>query len=186
MSTAKVSQTASQNPSPALDLVRASYNQLAGDLNYFAMNRGGTVAPGCTTGAGTGIKAATANATTYVAGGKPTALGASGNYWDLTTAQQGSNNLVGPAAIKYRLMADSGQNAHVQSSSVDPTGNANNCVFPAQPGNNNTVLGMLTVVVSTGNNFTPGTTGLGGTGVTNTFQDGSDGSELIAPIAVTP
>jgi len=179
--------TKPQNKSgyPALDDTRASYNLLVQDVNYFALNRSGTVAPGCATGAGSGIKAATANATTYIAGGKPTALGASGNYWDLTTAAQGATVMVGPAAIKYRLMADSGQNAHVQSSSVDPTGNANNCVFPSQPANNNTILGMLTVVVSVGNNFTPGTTGLGGTGVTNTFIDGSDGSELIAGL-LTP
>lgn len=169
-------RTQTGSSEPAMDEVRQEHNKLVTDLTYFALNRGGTVAPGAAIGAGTKIKIATAAATTYIAGGKPTALGITGNYWDLTTAAQGTTVLVGGNSIKYRLMADSGQNAHVQSSSV--AANAANCTFPTQPANNNAVLAMATVSVSAGNNFTPGTTALDGTGVTTTITDGSDGSEL--------
>lgn len=169
-----------QHPSsqPVFDEVRQQHNAAIADLNYERLNQCGSVAPGCTTGAGTGIKVATANNTTYIAGGKPTALAATGNYWDLTKAGQNTTVMVGPATIKYRLMADSGQNAQIQSSTVGA--NANACAWLAPPANNNAILGMATVSVSAGNNFTPGTTGLAGTGVTTTYQDGSDGSELIA------
>lgn len=172
----------------ALDDTRKEHSLLVGDLNYGLLNRSGTVSPEIAIGAGSKIKLATAAATTYIAGGKATALGISGNYWDLTAAAFGTTVLVGGNngnTIKYRLMGDSGQNAQIQSSSASGNNNANACTFGSPPANNNAILGMVTIAVSAGNNFTPGTTALDGTGVTTTIINGSDGSEFIAA-ALTP
>jgi hypothetical protein len=176
----RTSQTTSQNPSPALDLVRANQNVFLGDYIYFLLNgvMSTTVAtqPVCAQ-ATTASKAKTTNATVLREAGAAFALAATDNYWTLAPAA----SVLAVASFRRYLLIDTAGVASVLASN-DSTVSAASCRFPALPANGSAVVGVLTVATDATHTFTPATTALNAAGITATFIDGID---INVPLAQT-
>lgn len=163
---------------PSWLIVLHDLNKLVYDTWYYIRNHAGTVAPGAAIGAG-GVKVKTTNNTTYVRGGAPRALAATDNFWDLTTASQGVAVVPISSFIKYRLIATAAEAQKVQSSTVAAA--AASCDFGTVPmADGDVILATALVATDGAHPFTPGTTHLDAAGITTTYTDGSDGSEIIA------
>jgi hypothetical protein len=117
----------------------------------------------------TGVKVV--NSTPYwVDGTFKTAIAATDPFWTLA----GTTAIVASGAVqvvKYLLCTGLAGAASVIQSTIAAT--AAGCVYPTSPASQ-AVFSVLTISVTAGNVFTPGTTSLTGTGVTATFADGTD------------
>jgi hypothetical protein len=176
-----ISDTTAQDKASyfALDTVRAQFNILAQDFNYFLLNNiaaatTGTY-PGCTTATVTS-QVKTANATVYLSAGVPKALGATDNFWTLTGAA-----LAVSSFRRYLLLVDAAGVATVLAS-ADSTVSAAACRWSSRPANGLAILGVLTVATDATHTFTPATTLLGAAGITATYIDGIDISVPLATL----
>lgn len=134
-------------------------------------------AAGCAI-ATTTSKAKTVNSVAYTIDGVfQTAKAGTDNFWTPTGVAFGG----GPAVFtKYLLLVNAAGAASVLQSSVSPV-SAAACVYPSMP-DGFCVFGVLTIALTAGTVFTPGTTLLGAAGVTATFTDGTD-KALLALLA---
>lgn len=174
----RTSQTTSQNPSPALDLVRANMNLLLADFTYFLLNgvMSTTVATQPVVAiATTTSKVKTTNATVLLEKGAAFALAATDNYWTLT------GGVLAVLSFRRYLLIDTAGVASVLASN-DSLVSAAACRFPALPANGSAVVGVVSIATDATHTFTPGTTLLGAAGITATFIDGID---ITVPIAQT-
>lgn len=129
-------------------------------------------------------KVKTVNTLTYTVGGKFFSKAGTDNFWTLagTTVQASSWQ-------KYLLLIDTAGAASIQEgvqSTVSAAAVAWTNVsrvsayapFLSVVGSTKAIVGVLTVATVASHTFVPGTTLLGATGITATFQDGPDQSIL--------
>ena len=197
----KLSQTTSQNPSPALDLVRVNGNNAVSDIIAAILNRpawnvstAAVAPPLCATGSTTS-KVKTTNTTQMYVNGVVLSLTGTDNLWVLT-----GGNLAAGSVRKYLLLWDGTTATTVVSvlqcladqtiagSLLGTSASAlAACRFgpiPTTTQGPQAVVGILSIVNLT-NAFVPGTTLLGATGVTATYQDGYDQTVFQGSI-ITP
>ena len=156
---------------PALDKVRQEYNKLAAWVSYSGLNgiASGTVAatPAVTIATDT-AKVKTTNATVLLNAGVMNALSASDDFWTLT-----GGVLAALSFRRYLLLCDASDAASVLASD-DSTVSAASCRWSTIPANGLAIVGILTVATAAATTFTPGTTALSASGVTDTYVDGWD------------
>lgn len=162
--------------------------ELANALAAFDLSCALTAA-GCAT-ATTTTQAKTVATLTYTVAGKFFSKAATDNFWTLsgTTVKAASWQ-------KYLLLVDTAGAASVQEGVQSPVSAAAvgwsnvSAAGPWAPllkvlGSTKAIAGTLTITTDATHTFIPGTTALGATGITATFQDGPDQS--ILPLAANP
>lgn len=193
----KFSQTTSQNPSPALDLVRVNNNLSIGDMIYAILNRpawqvaAAAVAPPVCATATVTSQVKTTNTTQLFVNGVVLSLSATDPLWtNAIILAANAANLAAGSVRRYLLLWDGTSATTVMSclSSNDVaigTGTSAAallaCRFPSNPPLTKAIVGILNIVNLT-NPFIPGTTLLGAAGVTATYVDGPDANCFQASI----
>lgn len=161
MSLNTVTQTAS---TPARDEVRQLINAIALLTANRCLSAGGA-AIGTTT-----TKVKSANTITYTVDGVFKSKAGTDDLWTL------SGGVVPVSSYqKYLLCLDGSGTASVVQGV--PASTAAGVVLPAPP-QGKTIVGIVTVQTDATHTFTPGTTGLDGAGITDSYADGFDGSLL--------
>ena len=193
----KVSQTTSQNPSPALDQVRVAVNAIIQDAIYAILNRPAwqvstaAVAPPLCATATVTSQVKTTNTTQLFVNGVVLSLSATDPLWtNAILLAANAANLAAGSVRRYLLLWDGTSSTTVMSclSSNDVVIGAGTaaaallaCRFPSNPPVTKAIVGILNIVNLT-NPFIPGTTLLGATGVTATYVDGPDINSFQASI----
>jgi hypothetical protein len=161
MSLSTVTQTAS---TPARDEVRTLVNAMA----LLAANR--CLSAGGATIGTTTTKAKSANTIVFTIDGVFKSKAATDDLWTL------SGGVVPISSFqKYLLCLDASGTASVIQGV--PAATAAAVVLPAPP-QDRAIVGVLTVATDGVTTFTPGTTALSASGITDTYVDGFDGSLL--------
>jgi hypothetical protein len=193
----KVSQTTSQNPSPALDQVRVAVNAIINDAVYAILNRpawqvtaAAVAPPVCATATVTSQVKTTATTQLFV-NGTVLSLSATDPLWtNAMLLAANAANLAAGSVRRYLLLWDGTSATTVMScmSSNDVViGSGTSaaalaaCRFPSNPPLTKAIVGVLNIVNLT-NPFIPGTTLLGAAGVTATYIDGPDANCFQASI----
>ena len=193
----QVSQTTSQNPSPALDQVRVAVNAIIQDAIYAILNRPAwqvstaAVAPPLCATATVTSQVKTTNTTQLFVNGVVLSLSATDPLWtNAILLAANAANLAAGSVRRYLLLWDGTSSTTVMSclSSNDVVIGAGTsaaallaCRFPSNPPVTKAIVGILNIVNLT-NPFIPGTTLLGATGVTATYVDGPDINSFQASI----
>lgn len=183
-----------KNNNPTLLSLQANVNQLVKDFNYFHYNHpawqvaAAAVAPPVVARATTASKVKTTATTQLILNNVPLSLTATDNLWTLTDA---ANTLAIGSVRRYLLLWD-GTSAttvvSVQASNDQIIANFATsatallaCRWSFLPPTGTGIVGILSIVNVT-NVFTPGTTLLSATGVTDTYVDGSDQGVPLASL----
>lgn len=145
-------------------------SKLAVDIDRFIANAALTAA-GCAQ-ATTVAQAKTVNSLTYRSNGNFKVKAGTDNFWNFA----GGTNVPTANSQKYLLLVDAAGAASFAEGTFAATAAA--VILPAAPAGK-TVVGIMTIVNTSGANFVPGTTSLSAAGIATTFVDGFDAALLL-------